>query len=155
MNIKQRDFRPIDLKNVPLLRGKKIEGKLKVNTSPMETKTMSMLQFIPYKVQPIKLAKDPHPSYYSPIKARFVAQSTTKETFTGAKGERVESLKPREPNLKIDKAQSMDMATHYRGTFIDHGLSLCQSKAFLIAQSLARSTRNDSAPLKREITNTA
>lgn len=104
---------------------------------------MSMLQFIPYKVQPVKLARDPLPSYYIPIRRKFPHLSTTKETFRGERGEPVVSMKPREASLRVEKTESMNMNTNYRDTFVPHGLSLCQSKAFLIAQSFANKNRDE------------
>ena len=131
------------MKYVPLIRGKKVEPTLKLSAGPMETKTMSMLQFTPYKVKPVRLAKDPHPSYYSPNTAKFVGESTTKDTFRGVMGERAVSLKPREPNISIEKNEAMNLNTHYKETFVKHGLSLCESKAFLIAQALAVKNNNN------------
>lgn len=110
----------------------------------METKTMSMLQFVPHEVKPIMLARDPQPFHYSPNHAKFATSTTTKDTYTGEMGERAVSLKPREPTIVIGSSDAIDTKTHYRDTFVSHGLTLCQSKAFLIAQSLSKRNENNS-----------
>jgi hypothetical protein len=110
---------------------------------PMETKTSAMVQFVPYDVKPIQLAKDLHPEYYIPKVSKFPDVTTNKETFKGEKGFRQKSFKPDFDNLKIDKADKLDQNTSYRDSFVKHGLSMCESKAFLIAKAAAERKRTN------------
>lgn len=130
----KRDFQPIDLTKIPILKAKKIEVTLKVPTDPMETKTTQMVHFMPYDIQPVNFAKDKHPSYYIPPRGKFSGETTNSETFKGIQGTITKSFKPDHGN--IDRNGSIDFNTNYRNTFKNHGLSMCEAKAYMITRSL-------------------
>ena len=113
----------------------KIEGKLKIPAGPMETKTTAMIQFQPYRVKPVKLAHNPRPDYYIKPRTKFGGESWTKSVFKGEKGDKaLQALKARECNIKIDKSESLNLNTNYRDAFVNHGISMCEAKAYLIAK---------------------
>ena len=107
----------------------------------METKTMSMMQFLPYEVKPVVLARDPQPYYYVPPRTKFEGETTTKETFKGQPGAKPASFKPDFNN--IDNTGILDLNTNYRKTFVNHGLTMCEAKAFIIAKSRANKTTSN------------
>lgn len=117
------------------LKAIKIDSKLKVPCGPMETQTTTMIHFTPYEVKPIQLAKDPNPVVYIPPKSKFNGETTTGRTFLGQQGSKTVSFKPLNDNL--DSKGDMDLITNYRNAYVNHGLTICEAKAFLIAKSLA------------------
>ena len=98
---------------------------------------MSMLQFLPYEVKPIVLHSDPNPDIYVPSKAKFQGETTNSQTYRGEKGKRPAAFKP--DYKSIETTGSIDLNSNYRETFINHGLSMCEAKAFLIAKSMSDS----------------
>lgn len=135
--VSMKDYRPIDVSLIPTLKAKKIEGKIKLaNGGPMETKTTSMIHYPAYDVKPIVLGRDPMPQYYIPPKEKFVGESVTNSTYRGEKGPKAVSFKSLEGNIKIDKSQAHDMLTNYRDAFTEHGMSICEAKAYLIVKAM-------------------
>lgn len=120
---------------------------IKIPAGKMESKSMSMIQFIPYEVKPPVRAVDPYPDVYVPNMAKFVGETTTGQTYQGQKGYKPPSYKPDYDNIKIDKSQAIDASSSYRNTFINHGLSMCEAKAYIIASGLAnKSTKELESP---------
>jgi hypothetical protein len=101
----------------------------------METETVSKSHFQPYKVNPVVFAKDLHPDYYIPPASKFKGETTNKETFQGKQGKRRIGFKPEVENIVL--TGSMDLNTVYNDEFKNHGLTMCESKAYMIAKSLA------------------
>jgi hypothetical protein len=99
-----------------------------------------MMQFLPYEVKPVVLARDPNPQYYVPPRSKFEGVTTTKETFKGQQGTKTTSFKPDFNN--IDNTGILDLNTNYRNTYINHGLTMCEAKAFIIAKSRANNASN-------------
>lgn len=99
---------------------------------------MSMVQYVPYQVKPRVMYGDPNPDYYIPTNSKFLSETTTNEHFKGVKGERAKLLKPDNDNLKIDKTKTIDSGTSYNNSFKNHGLSMCEAKAYIIAHNLAQ-----------------
>ncbi len=129
---------------MPTLRCSKVEGKIKIPAGPMETKTMAMLHFQPYKVDPIILAHNPFPSYYIKPMSKFVGESLTKSTYKGEAGTRaLPAKKSTDSNIKIDKNESLDSSTDYRDAYVNHGLSICEAKAYLIAKALPKNKNQE------------
>ena len=101
----------------------------------METETVSKSHFQPYKVNPVIFAKDLHPDYYIPPASKFKGETTNKETFQGIQGKRRIGFKPEVENIIL--TGSMDLNTVYNDEFKNHGLTMCESRAYMIAKSLA------------------
>lgn len=99
---------------------------------------MSMVQYVPYQVKPRIMYGDPNPEYYIPTNSKFNSETTTNQHFKGMKGERAKLLKPDYDNIKIDKTKTIESATSYNNSFKNHGLSMCEAKAYLIAHHLAQ-----------------
>lgn len=133
--VSMRDFKPIDVTTIPLLKAVKRPGTLRVQAGPMETQSMSSVQFLPYDVKPHVMAKDLHPDYYCPPMTKFESSTTTGETFQGKKVPRRLPFQPDASSMDI-KSGSYDFNTSYDKDFPNHGLSMCESKAYLIAKSL-------------------
>lgn len=118
----------------------------------MESKTMSMLQYLPYEPKPIERASDPNPTFYIPSKTKFVGETTTSQTYLGQKGLKPSSFKPNSDNIKIDKSDKIDLNSNYRSTFINHGLTMCEAKAFMIASALPNGNINSDYNNRDQIT---
>ena len=101
---------------------------------------MSMMQFLPYDVKPVVFASDPCPDIYVPPKVKFHAETTNKQTYRGEKGSRPVSFKPDFKN--IESTGDIELNTNYRDTFINHGLTMCEAKAFLIAKAISDKNTN-------------
>ena len=110
-------------------------GKLRVPAGKMETKTMSMLQFLPYEVKPVVFASDPNPDIYIPPSTRFHGETTNNQTYRGEKAKRPPAFKP--DFKSIESTGDIELNTNYRDTFINHGLTMCEAKAFLIAKAMS------------------
>lgn len=102
----------------------------------MESKTVSMTHYVPYEVKSRIMYSDPCPDYYLPKTSKFEDETTTKQTFKGETAPRTLPLKPTTANIKIDKSKQIESNTSYKNSFINHGLSMCEAKAFLIAQGM-------------------
>ena len=107
----------------------------------METQTMSMIQFLPYEVKPVVLATDPNPDIYIPPITKFQKETTNNQTYRGEKGKRPPAFKP--DFKSIETTGSLDLNTTHRDTFINHGLTMCEAKAFLIAKSMSDNNSNN------------
>ena len=118
---------------VPALKAVKIENKIKIPAGQMETQTMNKIHFPAYEVKPVVLAKDQHPDYYVPPRDKFVGETTTGQTFQGKKGARAKLQKPDTMNIEMNGP--IDLHTNYRNEFVNHGVSMCAAKAFLISQN--------------------
>lgn len=116
-----------------------MDNHLKLAVGPMETKSTTMLQFVPHEIKPIVLAKDPHPDVYVPKMTKFSSSTTTKDTFRGEQAfdAKPKSFKPDFDNIQIDKNEKLNLKTNYRDEYVKHGLTLCESKAYQIAKTLA------------------
>lgn len=101
----------------------------------METQTMNQTHFIPYEVKPHVMAKDLHPDYYCPPLTKFSAETTTGQTFKGKKVARRLPFQPDGSSFDV-KSGSYNFDTSYAEQFKNHGLSMCEAKAFLIAKSI-------------------
>jgi hypothetical protein len=122
------------MKQVPILKAKKIESKLRIPSGPMETKTVNNIQFMAPELKPTVLARDMHPGSLTVPKGIFNTKSTNSDTYLGLKGERSILFKPDLNNLDITGERHLD--TDYKQTFVDHGLTMCESKAYLIAKAI-------------------
>ena len=131
----QRDFKPIDISSLPVLKAIKREGTLRVAAGAMETQTMSQLQFLRYDVKPMVMARDSHPDYYCPPQTKFDGSTTTGETFKGKQTPRRLAFQPDASNIDI-KSGSFDFNTTQKLEFKNHGLSMCEAKAYMIAKAL-------------------
>jgi len=134
----KRDFKPIDISRIPILKAIKREGTLKVPAGPMETNTTSSLQFLKYDVKPQVRYGDQHPGegdYYYPPATKFSGSTTTASTFQGKTAPRRMAFQPESSNIDIKKG-SYDFNTVQKLEFKNHGLSMCEAKAYLIAKSL-------------------
>lgn len=133
--VSMRDFKPIDIMSLPVLKGIKREGTLRVPAGAMETQTMSQLQFLKYDVKPMVMARDSHPDYYCPPQTKFNATTTTSDNFKGTMVPRRPAFQPEAGNIDI-KSGSYDFNTTQKLEFKNHGLSMCEAKAYMIAKSL-------------------
>ena len=121
-----------------MIRAKKVEMSFKKSVGPMESQTTQMLHFLPHDIKPIILQKDLHPNYYIPPIAKFNHKTTTGETFKGEPGSLSKSCKPDHANL--DRTGEFDFNTNYKETYKNHGLTMCEAKAYLIASARSKST---------------
>ena len=113
----------------------------------MESKTMSMVQYVPYQIKPRVMYGDPNPDYYIPASSKFLSETTTNQHFKGMQGERAKILKPDNDNIKIDKTKTIESATSYNNSFKNHGLSMCEAKAYIIAHHLTQMKEQTNATL--------
>jgi len=117
----------------------------------MATTTMSKTQFPAYNIKPVVFAKDLHPDYYIPPLSKFLSETTTNQAFTGKQIPRRLPCRPDVENIVT--RGSIDLNTSYKEEFKNHGLSMCESKAYLIAKSLADENNNNIInPLQRSKT---
>lgn len=121
---------------------KKPHEHLQVPTGPMENKTVSMTNYVPYEVKSRKMYSDPCPDYYFPKMSKFEEETTTKQAFKGERTQRILPLKPTTGNIKIDKSKPIESNTSYKNSFKNYGLTMCGAKAFLIAKSIKESKEN-------------
>ncbi|RNA34149.1 stabilizer of axonemal microtubules 1-like [Brachionus plicatilis] len=146
--VTHRDFRPIDIGSIPALKViKKPHVHLKVPAGSMETKTVSMAHFVPYEIKPRIMYSDPCPDFYLPKSSKFEDETTTKYTFKGEQTQRTMPLKPTTENIKIDKSKQIESNTSYKNSFKNHGLSMCEAKAFLIAKAMSQTNENQVSSL--------
>lgn len=108
----------------------------------METQTVTRTHFPPYEVKPVVFAKDLHPDYYIPPISKFNGDTTTKETFQGKQVPRRVLCKPDVENIVL--SGTMDLNTSYKDEFKNHGLSMCEAKAYLIAKALEEEKQKQS-----------
>lgn len=132
--VSMRDFKPIDVSAVPVLKAFKRPGTLRVPAGTMETQSMSSVQFLPHEVKPHVMARDLHPDYYCPPLQKFDSTTTTGETFQGKKVPRRLPFQPDASSMDI-KSGSYDFNTSYDKEFRNHGLTMCEAKAYLIAKA--------------------
>ncbi|CAF4026450.1 unnamed protein product [Adineta steineri] len=136
LTVTQRDFQPLDVTALPRLRGQPTKTNLSVKdqTGPMESVTMSRYHYRPYKPETTRrLYGDPHPNVYIPLKDKFEGTTTTGDAFQGRLGRAAE---PCIPEVRtVGNKGKHDHNTNYRMDYHSHGLSLCASKAFTIAQN--------------------
>lgn len=130
-----RDFKPIDITQIPILKAVKRVGTLKVPAGPMETQSLSQVHFMPYDVKMRVPVGDLHPGQLYPPIGRFATTTTTGETFQGKKVPRRLPFQPDGCSIDI-KSGSIDFNTSYAKEFKNHGLSMCEAKAYLIAKAL-------------------
>ena len=79
------------------------------------------------------MATDPIPYHYMPPREKFNAQTTNMQMFKGEKGSKAVSCKPDFNN--IERVGEIDLQTSYQNDFVKYGLTLCESKAYLIAKN--------------------
>ena len=115
----------------------------------METQSMTQIQFLPYEVKPHVMARDLHPDYYCPPQAKFDSKTTNSETYQGKRAPRRLPIQNNFQNIDSKKGD-LDFNTSYSNEFKNHGLTMCEAKAFLIAQSMAddKNQANPNAFLK-------
>ena len=109
----------------------------------MESQTTSMSTYKPHPIKPVVLMKDPYPHHNikSHVKAFSNFETTTGGTFKGAKATRPKSVRPK-TSIKLNSSDANDNGanigwnTQYRNTFVDHGLNMCESTAYLMSKSL-------------------
>jgi len=110
----------------------------------METQTMSSIQFLKYDVKPPVRYGDQRPGdgdhYYPPV-TKFSGSTTTASTFQGQTAPRRLAFQPDASNIDI-KTGSYDFSTVQKLEFKNHGLSMCEAKAYLIAKSLQDKNKN-------------
>ena len=132
----KRDFKPIDISQIPKLKIIKGTPQLKTIDEPMETQTTARRHFIKYDVKPIQLASDPYPSYYIPSKEKFNTKTTNEDNYYAKVAEKIHTYRP-ENNLR-DRNGTIDLNSHYRKEFVNHGLTMCEAKAFLLADAFKK-----------------
>jgi hypothetical protein len=88
------------------------------------------------------LAGDPNPEYYMTPKEKFVGTTTTGDTFGPKALEKQRSYKPEFQN--IDNSGQMYLSSKYREDFKDRGLTMCEAKAYLMAQKLSQKSADSS-----------
>lgn len=114
----------------------------------MEFLTMNRKHFPAHEVKPIVLAGDPNPEYYVTPKEKFVGTTTNADTFGPKVAEKPRNYKPEVHN--IDTSGEMYFHSNYREEFKNHGLTLCEAKAYMIAQKLAqKSDSSKETPVPR------
>lgn len=119
---------------VPRLKIIKASPQIKLSEEPMSTETTTQKHFVKYDVKPIQLAGDPQPYFYVKNTEKFDARTTNEDTYYAKKAEKVHTFKPEISS--IDRSGTMDLNSHYRNEFIDHGLTMCEAKAYLLAQAI-------------------
>lgn len=72
--------------------------------------------------------------------SKFSSETTTNQTFQGKRGNRRILCKPDVENIVL--SGSMDLNTSYSDEFKNHGLTMCEAKAYLIAKSIAEEKEN-------------
>ncbi len=102
----------------------------------MESLTTSKRHFIKYDVKPVALATDPNPNYYIHTKEKFDCKTTNEETYYPKVAEKVTTYKP-EGNL-ADRSGLIDFNSNYRNEFVNHGLTMCEAKAYFLAEALKK-----------------
>lgn len=134
--VTRRDFKGIDVLSIPRLKIIKATPSLKSSREPMEFLTMNRKHFPPHEVKPVVLAGDPNPEYYVTPKEKFVGTTTTADTFGPKALEKQRNYKPEFQN--IYNSGRMYFNSNYREEFKDHGLTMCEAKAYMIAHKLSQ-----------------
>ena len=111
----------------------------------MESQTTTSRHFIKYDVKPIQLASDPYPSYYIPSKEKFNTKTTNEDNYYAKVAERISTIRPENNIREIN--QTIDLNSVYRNEFVNHGLTMCEAKAFLLADAFKK--KQDQAQTER------
>ena len=102
----------------------------------MESSTTARRHFIKYDVKPIHLAADPYPSYYIPSKEKFNSKTTNEDTYYAKVGEKVSTYRPQ--NNIVEHEGTIDFHSNYRNEFVNHGLTMCEAKAYFLAEAVRK-----------------
>ncbi len=124
------------MSQIPKLKIIKGTPQLKTIDQPMESQTTTSRHFIKYDVKPIHLASDPYPSYYIPSKEKFNTKTTNEDNYYAKVAEKISTIRP-ENNIS-ERHGKIDLNSVYRNEFVDHGLTMCEAKAFLLADAFKK-----------------